>query len=128
MVPVLKTNSSAMPRVRVTESYEKTSLANQLTKFEAAFVAIKDTFDCWKWLIFERMLLKFTATGLSMPGVGYINMPLSSLSSKNWGAISPRWQYWSRIKSWTVFVLGKFFLSIPKQSSSSSGTSIATWW
>ena len=42
---------------------KKTSLANQLTKFEAAFVAIKDTFDCWKWLIFERMLLKFTATG-----------------------------------------------------------------
>ena len=42
-------------------------------------------------------------------------------SGIQWGAISTRWQYWSRIKSWTVFVQDKFFLSISKQSRLSSG-------
>ena len=51
---------------------------------------------------------------------------ITTLSIK--GAISPRWQNWSWIKSLTILIkLEKFLLNL-LQSSLSSWTSIASWW
>ena len=52
----------------------------------------------------------------------------SSIShpSNQWVAISPRWQYWSSIKCYNVFVRANFFPQYTK-SSLSSWTSVAPW-
>ena len=44
-----------------------------------------------------------------------------------WGAICPRWQYWSQIKSLTGSSEPNFFLGKLKQSCLSSSISIAIW-
>ena len=54
---------------------------------------------------------------------------LTQTPTRQWGAISSRWQHWLRIKSSINFDQAKKFSNWPKQSELLSGTSIATrWW
>ena len=95
------------------------SLFSSLSFFSFALEEIEDLYLKWNC----QVDLKYKLVELLWPSKTLVFQGLSN----QWGAISPRWQYWSQIKSWTVLAESNFFGRISKQSSLSFGTSIAIW-